>query len=156
MKQILLSLFVLGFVFTGCKSEKGATVRGVPADFSLYMKRTACMGRCPVYELYVDAQGQVKYQGYLNVEKEGRFEKELSPATLRKLVKAVEDAGYFEMDKVYDQGIADLPGVEMKVSMRGQKQQIMAKSGTPKALTSLHDQVDELIGEDGYTEVAKK
>lgn len=155
---IVVALLLLG----GCRSRQGRTdalasapEAAVPSDFELFITRTGCFGQCPVYELYVDSSGLVRYQGHNNVSHVGRYQKQLSQRQMQALVVAIEEADFFAFAGTYDDGATDLPTVITEVEMKGKRHKVINRSG-PKELGKLQDRLDAIIGDEGYEPVKKK
>ena len=51
-----------------CSSQKP-----IQKNELIYYGKTACLGKCPVFDLYIYEDGKVVYQGFKNVEKKGKF-----------------------------------------------------------------------------------
>lgn len=155
---VLVALVLLG----GCRSrdvgetsEVSVSEVMIPPDFELFITRTGCFGQCPVYELYVDSSGLVRYQGHNNVSNVGRFQKQLSQTQMQALVEVIEGADFFAFEDAYDDGATDLPTVITEVEMKGKRHKVINRRG-PKSLNKLQDRLDAIIGEEGYEPVEKK
>lgn len=145
-------LLVLGLI--ACKGPKEATTTTtkVPADFSLTLTRSGCMGTCPSYMVHVQADGKVFYEGYSFVSQVGKFTKEISQSRVQALITALEKANFWELKKAYDNpNISDLPGTTMKVTMDGKSHSVLDRFETPAVVQNLSVELDELIGMDGYS-----
>lgn len=163
MRRISLLLFALLFIVNwGCKSSESATSKtstadkaAVPEDFQLFITRTGCFGKCPVYELFVDTDGRVLYQGHANVDNVGKFQKQLSPQQLQQLVSTLREGDFFGLDETYDDGVTDLPTVITEAIMDGKRHKVTNRTGPP-SVESLQDRLDAIIGTEGYKAAEKK
>jgi len=91
----------------------------MPESAIARIQRTPCFGRCPIYTLTVFEDGRVEYFGKKFAAREGRFEGEAPPESIKNLMKFADEIGYFDMDDVYDEeGITDLPSTI--TSLRGE------------------------------------
>ena len=156
---LILNIFASIFLIEGCKGTKAGESTGsqyqIPEDFQLILSRGGCRGQCPIYTLYVNADGEVKYQGEAFVELKGKYEKQISEEKVRSLVQAFRDAKYFEMkDRYDDQQVMDLPSVTLECTMNGQSHKVVDRFESPEELKNLHKQIDEIVGQDGFKEVA--
>lgn len=160
-------LCLAGLLVVGCKSSQpqqastAAAIR-IPSNFQLFLTRSGCFGRCPAYELSVDAEGIVKYQGHMNVPHLGRHRKELSEAQLQTLAQFISEARFFadnltffELDSTYDEGLTDLPTVITEVVLGERSHKVVSRDG-PKEVQRFQDRLDEIIGPAGYEPVEKE
>jgi hypothetical protein len=158
---VWLGLWLLVVLSAACTGQRksstalDASEQAIPEDFQLFITRTGCFGQCPVYELFVNAEGQVLYQGHNNVPNQGRFQKQLSQAQLQELVSAIEGADFFAFENSYDDGTTDLPTVITEVEMKNKRHKVINRTGPP-ALEKLQDRLDAIIDEEGYEPVAKE
>jgi hypothetical protein len=49
-------------------TRRRRAARGIPADARIVLQRTACMGPCPIYEVTLFADGEVRWRGDYYVE----------------------------------------------------------------------------------------
>jgi hypothetical protein len=153
-----LAFLMTVLMAVGCKSSQSTTTRGtseVPSDFQLFITRTGCFGQCPVYELSVNAEGLVRYQGHLNVPNVGRYQKQLSQEQVQSLVLTLKEADFFALDAEYDEGVTDLPTVITEAVLDGQRHKLVNRTG-PKSIDQLQDRLDAIIGPEGYEPASKE
>ena len=72
-----------------------------PGDPVITLERTACFGGCPVYRIWVSADGKVGYEGRSQVRRVGTATGEVSVERLRALLSELERAGYFSFATRY-------------------------------------------------------
>src|SRR4051794_17332784 len=92
-------------LIAGCQSK--ATP---PTDLSnvlIKMKRTACFGTCPVYELTIAGTGKAEYCGAAFVNVRGRKSFTISEAEVRKLVNSFYEADFWNLSNKYWSPITD-------------------------------------------------
>lgn len=82
------------------------------------LRRTECLGWCPVYDVAIDDRGAVSYLGRDNVMTVGPAGGQLSAQELRSLQAAVSNARRAELPpgKCVCDCTADAPGVELTIS----------------------------------------
>jgi len=125
MKQlILLSLLVLVFIISACKTKKQNKTSNeaattvvkedlVPANHLISMSKGACYGTCPVYTMNVHENGVVKFEGKQFCDKTGPHIAQLSSEQLAALKQEVGNINFETfLDKI-ESMIADLPGTEL-------------------------------------------
>lgn len=160
MNRLILIVFIVfaSLTFESCKGTKAgetstSTVE-IPEDFQVIFSRGGCRGRCPVYTLFVNAEGTVNYQGEGFVDNIGKFEKKIPQAKVQELMKAFEDAKYFEMADSYDEPqVMDAPRMVVECRMNGKSHKVIDRFNAPEELKTLENRIDEIVGKEGYTEV---
>lgn len=78
----------------------------------LHFQKSACYGKCPVFDVKVYSDGRVLYRGEANVEKMGFYETEIDTSQLDLLFSESERAAFFTLRSHYptnNQKITDLP-----------------------------------------------
>lgn len=150
-------LFLVWFAFWGCKGTQTSGTSGkqdIPEDFELTFSRTGCKGTCPVFTMYVDAKGEVYYQGEAFVEMEGKYRKSISQDDMRKLVEAVKEAGFFDMNNRYDDpNLMDVPSATIECKMNGNKHKVVDRVEGPEKLKRLEEQIEQIIGKEGFNKL---
>lgn len=159
-----ISILVLSIMMalTGCKSNKetassasAATEQSsespateTPSTASaklVSIKRTACYGRCPIYQLTIMDNGELLYEGKRFVEKIGTYTGLITGQDLENVIKKINEVKYFELEDAYDVPIADFPTCVTSVNLDGKSKTIMNKQGAPAELKSLELYIDSLI-----------
>ncbi len=155
MKGIFLGIFLgVSLLVSGCTASKSAS-KGVAPDFSLFLERTPCKGNCPYFHVTVNAKGQVEYQGRNFTDKIGIYRKEIKKKNLTRLAALVDNYGFWDFEPMYDDPkIADLPGTMIVVTHHGKTHQVLYRSGMPDKLVEMCEEIESLIGDEGYTRIA--
>lgn len=134
----LLILLVMSFTVINAQESDVKPV--------ITLQRTPCFGTCPVYTISIFADGTVVYNGENHVTVTGEQTSQIDPATVELMVKAFEDAGYFDWKEAYDMmNVTDLPGVITSVTRDGETHQINRYTGdytAPLALPFLEQWID--------------
>ena len=84
-----LSIAILLMSIVGARAESQIT--------KISLERTACFGSCPVYEITVDASGEVQFDGKNFVREKGRHRGTISPDDFARLVKKIEQINFFSL-----------------------------------------------------------
>ncbi|KAJ49367.1 hypothetical protein BD780_003506 [Clostridium tetanomorphum] len=58
------------------------------------LERTMCYGNCPVYNVIVDKEGNVKYEGEMFVYKSGEYQWKISNKKVKQLRDLIENFGF--------------------------------------------------------------
>lgn len=142
------------------------------AQLSLKMKRSGCYGRCPVYDLTVQPDGEIIFEGKNWTETVGKADDKLSEEQLENLVLEIEKANFFSLENVYDwdsgncpELASDMPGVNLTINLNGKEKTInhyhgcfdkdnssagkpvnIAERIFPQQLYNLENGIDEIIG----------
>lgn len=116
MKKHLFSLILIALVaLSGCVSgplERKPYAQPLPQFDTIRMVRTACYGTCPIYEVEIQAGGQVKYRGEEFVKLKGVHESEMAPADIELLSNALRQVNFSELQQSYqfeEDGCVNLP-----------------------------------------------
>jgi len=78
------------------------------------LMKSRCRGKCPVYELNINAKGEVFYHGIANVKKIGKFEFKLSNKELAELKDMFEDVKFLDIKLQQKTKIRDIPYTTLK------------------------------------------
>jgi len=124
---------------------------------AITLERTACFGTCPVYTISILENGDVIYNGEKFVDVTGEQKSQLDPETVAAMVKAFEDAGYFDWKEAYDtMTVTDLPTIITSVTRNGETHRITRYAGdssAPLELAFLESWIDEMTNSQMWTGV---
>ncbi len=70
-------------------------------DIEISLQRTKCFGLCPIYQVRIDGDGTVIYEGEDHVRVEGRQEGSIDKATVLTLMERIYHTRFFEMKDGY-------------------------------------------------------
>lgn len=147
--HILGMLVVICLMGSSCRTQYnlgGVKETRIPEDFELMIQRGACFGTCPTYDLWVDALGEVKFDGHQYAPYEGVHEKEIPLEDVRQLVFELIEFRFFEFEDIYDDPqISDLPTFRTTVTMDGRQHTVINRYGAPARLDSLQCRLLEVI-----------
>lgn len=148
-----LAVASLMLVFTACAQQKktatdnktSTTAKSskVIAGVSyIKMQRTACFGRCPSYQVEIFRNGIVRYTGRQFTEYTGVYEREIEPKQAQQLMKEFTTYRVDTCKDVYDNMIADLPGLIYDFTISGKEKQIANAHFGPKYLEAMGKKID--------------
>ncbi|QMU63159.1 MAG: hypothetical protein GKR88_01960 [Flavobacteriaceae bacterium] len=80
------SMYLLFLLLTNCSSQKE-----IQENAFLYYGKTACLGTCPVYDLYIYDSGKIIYEGIKNVKRKGKYVLKISKYKIKNDLKPVRD-----------------------------------------------------------------
>jgi hypothetical protein len=157
-------LLVLG----GCAPRQAAVPQSEAANDTsvgvgpaVALERTACFGRCPVYQISVSPDGVVSYEGKAHVRHLGPATGQISVEQVSFLVSELEKGGYFSFAPRYTPGdsacgryATDSPAVITSVQSGGRAKRIehdYGCSSAPGALVVLERRIDEVLGSSRWT-----
>ena len=133
---------------------------GWPSDETILvsLRRTPCMGRCPVYRLEVFENGIVRYTGVQFTDRLGTYWGRISPQDLEPIVELAENIGFKDLEGEYPTGgmrIMDLPTSTVYIKTTAWQKSVVSRNyanpdvtGEQKIvenLKALQDAVDQLI-----------
>ena len=121
------------------------------------LRRTPCCGPCPAYEVTVWETGEVAYLGEAYVHSAGAHRWRISERRLQRLAEAFERARYSRLEDSYtSREFTDAPGCVTSIEYEdGSSKTVDHYHGDPSAppaLTELEDEIDHIVGIEGYTE----
>ncbi|WP_272148766.1 DUF6438 domain-containing protein [Tenacibaculum aiptasiae] len=110
----------------------------------LSMRKTPCFGDCPVYELSIDKDGNVTYNGIQYVNEKGKHEFKLSEEQFNKLTKMLNEGDFDSFKDVYDnERITDLPSTF--ITYKGKQIKIRLWNDIPDALINVHEYIEGIL-----------
>jgi hypothetical protein len=134
---LLLGILVLIQCKTSQVQEEGRLI--------LEMKRTACLGTCPDYEIKVYSNGTVIYQGNRHVPHVGEQEIKLSDKDLQKIQREMKSIDFFSLEDKYYEDVTDLPTTYLTIYKEDLAKTIMDYYGAPTVLREFEENIQEII-----------
>lgn len=77
-------------------------------DVCIELERSPCYGSCPNYSVAIEGNGRVTFVGRDYVSEVGRRETQISANAVRNLLRAFDDARFFELEDRYWQPVTCL------------------------------------------------
>jgi hypothetical protein len=129
----------------------------LPADLSIELKRTKCLGTCPSYVVKIAATGAVEWEGRDYVDVEGPQRSQVSIDAVRALYTRFDAIGFSTLHDSYNVAVTDLDwailtlrhgGLSKSVAVRGgdfvdQQNTELVISGINEHLRWFDDEPDE-------------
>ena len=109
------------------------------------MRRTACFGQCPTYEVSFYEDGKVLYQGKKFVANEGFYIGKLNIKNIALIQDKIREIDFFNLDSIYDARISDLPSVILEVNIDNKSHKVIDRYKGPKELRDFEKFIDNLI-----------
>lgn len=138
-------LFFSILLFVGCGQKSGLTAWEVAQ--SVTIKRGACLGACPIYNVTIHRNGKVDFEGIRFIEPEGKLSFSLSDrdnTRFWKMADQIEFAGY---DTLYPCKIADLPSSTFVFENENTKKTIVYQCEPAEVFIDLMDEVNMMLGQ---------
>lgn len=110
-------------------------------------KKTACFGKCPVYEVSISKNGKATWKGIANVDKMGDFTATVGQSKLDYLMLAFKSAKFVKLENAYpvEGKIADGAGTVTTFN-DGEKVKVVTNKGiAPEHLTELESIIEKTI-----------
>lgn len=143
------------------RPAENASHAAAPTDPVITLERTACFGGCPVYRIWVSADGKVGYEGRAHVRLVGAAAGEVPVSRVQSLLSELERAGYFSFANRYTSAeptcgrySTDSPSAITSVRMEGKTKRIEHDYGcgaAPGALVVLEQRIDEVLNSARWT-----
>jgi hypothetical protein len=76
---------------------------------SLIMKRTGCYGTCPIYDLNIQPDGKVLFEGKGFTKIIGKAEDKISDEKINELAEEIKKANFFLLDDAYNSKSGNCP-----------------------------------------------
>lgn len=160
MKIAAISILLLVTGLAGCSGAipgltKGTAVR--TDDLVITLKRSACYGTCPVYELTIDADGNVTFDGQKHTKTIGKATGKIAVGEIDRLISEFNTAGFLDLDDNYDQKTCpnfatDMSTVAVSLRQNGQTKTVIHNLGCstkgdpkpyPPGLRELEDKIEQ-------------
>jgi hypothetical protein len=111
-------------------------------SLKITLQRTTCYGNCPAYEVQIDGNGDVVF--------DGKRRRNISREALQALLEVFRKANYFSLDREYRILATDLPTYIVSVSIDGQSMSVEdyggLQVGMPTSVRDVEDAIDETAG----------
>jgi hypothetical protein len=129
--------------------------------FAIRMTRAACYGTCPVYDLEIDADGSVRFEGARYVRVRGKQSANVAAADVAALVARFEATHFFELtwDDPCKNVATDHATVTLTLVDKGRKRTVVDYLGNgcvPASLRALPAEVDRVARTDAWTKCEKR
>ncbi len=140
----LLVVAIAGGYYLSATSARPTTV--FSDDISIKLERTPCFGACPIYQLIINGDGTVVYNGTRFVQVVGTAKTTIPREQVKELVAAFDRSNFFSLKDYTTANITDAPSAITSITVRGQTKTVRHYQGdrsAPQALTDLETQIDK-------------
>lgn len=109
------------------------------------INRTACYGRCPMYQAIFMDNGEVKYIGKRFVDNVGTYKTLLSEEEIKEIEKRITDINYYQFDSIYPTLVTDFPSCITEVNLNGKYKRVLDRQNPPRELREYELFLDGLL-----------
>jgi len=114
---------------------------------SISLKRTICMGTCPIYTVTIHGDGHVDYNGENFVHIKGKQTTRIAPEKVQALLNEFRHADFLSALDNYSAPVTDLPSEIITLSYNGKTRKVSiyapGMSGTPDSIAYLPKLIDD-------------
>jgi hypothetical protein len=131
---------------SGCPARlTGGVIPSELISVEIRLRRTACYGPCPVYNIHLYGDGRVEYQGDRYVSALGIRKYRVAPPTVAGLARRFFEKGFFNFCASYRQPATDLPAVETTIQLAGVTKTVLVYGdAAPEGLEDLDAQIENV------------
>ena len=110
-------------------------------------RKTACFGKCPVYEVKFFSDNTATWNGKMHVERMGQFTAKLESGTLKSIKDKANEVGYIELYNQYpiEHKVADLPTTITYLRIGDMEKIIKNTHDAPAQLTEYEAYLEGII-----------
>lgn len=137
-------ILIIGCFMASCKSTKKAD-NFTEKDLRFSMRKGACFGSCPVYELKIFHGGYATFEGKQNTERLGLYDKQLSKSDYKKVVEAFEKLDFDSYPDQFVSNIPDLPNIEIGYHNGAIFRIVSGKEDRPEDLMQAQFQLEKIV-----------
>ncbi len=80
-------------------------------ELSLRMERTGCYGQCPAYDVVVQSDGKVLFNGKSYTKITGKVEDKITEEQLKQLIAEIDNSNFFSFDDAYTYDSENCPSI---------------------------------------------
>jgi hypothetical protein len=120
------------------------------------MKKTACYGTCPVYEIQIYSDLTVYLSGERHLDQIGNFKSTLTNEKFEYLKSQFRDIDFFELEDKYWEAYTDLPTTYVYFSDQEREKKIEDYVGAPQKLKNLEKEIAGLLDDLKWEETDQK
>ncbi len=152
--KTLKLMLVIGAV---CLPTVAAAQMPIPDDTVIFLQRGNCEMGCPIYRVFIFANGDVIWQGRGAVARRGLVLTRIEGSQIRALIQEFESVDYFQLQNIYgfhgsgcQSSMPDRPMVITTLSKGGICKTISHHDGcvgeVSEKLTALENSIDKAAG----------
>lgn len=134
-------------VFKSVEKNQVVTLNSIKKEHEnklISIEKTPCFGDCPVYEVSINKDGKVTYNGIKYVDVAGKQEFDLTEKEFKQLKEKLAKKDFSEFKKEYtNPRIADLPSTY--ITHAGKQIHIRLWKDIPDELVDIHEYIEGLL-----------
>ena len=110
-------------------------------------QKTACFGKCPVYQVKFYSDGKVTWYGQMNVERKGWYETKVDKTVLTDIRDKAHAAKYWDFSGEYPTGqkVADLPSTVTFIRAGDTQKTVVNTHQAPPELEAFEEYLEGII-----------
>jgi len=148
MNKILILALLILFAFS-CKTTKKINEK---SDYVVFtFRKTECKGKCPAYYMEIFSNGKVTFVGTKNVEKIGKYIKQIEIREVENLISQFENAKFNKFENEYTSLITDLPTTYISFTNNDTTKTIRDYYGAPQELKNLEFLLENIVNSDNWS-----
>lgn len=151
MKQIAFLLVLVAFIASSCQTTKQTAINA--DELVLELSKTAGRGQSPSYIIELYPNGKAVLTGRENIEKLGKYTKDIGADRVSSICKDFNKAKFFEFEDEYIAMITDLPSTYISYTSNGITKRIRDYYGAPKELKALEKLLEEIVDEGNWQKI---
>lgn len=140
-KYIYVIVASITIAFSACAQKATNSTKTISY---LSMERTACFGRCPSYMVEIYKNGLVRYTGRQFTTYLGVYERNIGTTKAKKILNEYAVRKVDTCKDVYENYIADLPGLMYSFVINGKKKEVINAGFGPKYFEMLSQDIDKI------------
>ncbi len=151
MKNIILILITFSLFLLACKTQSKTNSKA--DSIIITFDKKSGRGINPTYSLKIYDSGKVIFEGVKNIDKIGKYQKQLDNKTIKSLKQNFIDADFFKFEDEYTSKIMDLPTTYISFSHDNKTKKIRDYYGSPAKLKELEKLIENIVNDSGWTKI---
>jgi len=150
MKRVYLLLVYTVFFMLNQKCK----VQDLSKDNLLIsLEKTACMGKCPVYELKIYNNRVAILHAHENLDKKGKYKTRLDKEQVQYYVDRFTGIEFFSLEDKYTSHFMDLPTTYITFQHKGKVKNIKDYDNAPEKLNELEKELEALVKDEKWRKI---
>lgn len=153
MAIVLISCANTKEIMDNPQNSESSEFKNITKDDSLfaYIKRGACYGKCPTYEIKIYNSGFAELKGTRAIDLIGEYTTTISKDKMLALLDKAKSIGYQNMDEVYDDPmITDLPETKTSIVINGKRKSVRRRVNFPMEILKFEELFDQLLQSENW------
>ena len=113
------------------------------------IKKTLCLGGCPIYEAKLYSNGKTTFYGRKNVDMKGRHEGQITEQLMKELIAKVEAVDFFNFESSYptklQRGVSEFSTTILTSQIGNRFKKVKINSDAPDVLVDYEQFLDALF-----------